>query len=96
MFTAIIIATGYIGIFIAIFAESGFLFGFFLPGDSLLFTIGILASRGHFNIFIVMTLTVAAAILGDSFGYWMGKYFGAKLFIREDSLLFKRRNVEQT
>ena len=96
MLTTIIIAAGYIGIFTAIFAESGFLFGFFLPGDSLLFTIGIIASRGYFNIFYIAATVAVAAILGDSFGYWMGKYFGPKLFIRDDSWLFKRRYVEQT
>jgi membrane-associated protein len=96
MITALIVATGYVGIFIAVFAESGFLFGFFLPGDSLVFTIGILASQGSFNIFYITIVCLVAAIAGDSFGYWMGKYFGPKLFTRQDSWLFKREYVDRT
>lgn len=91
-----IIAAGYVGIFITIFAESGFFLGFFLPGDSLLFTLGVLASTGRFNIFILVFLAVAGAILGDSFGYWVGHRLGPKLFNRPDSLLFKRDYVTRT
>lgn len=88
-----IVAFGYIGIFITIFAESGFLLGFFLPGDSLLFTVGLLASQGYFNIFVLILLTMSAAVLGDSFGYWLGKKFGPKVFNREDSFFFKKKYV---
>jgi len=90
-----IIAFGYIGIFLTFFAESGFLFGFFLPGDSLLFTLGLLASRGYFNIWILAILCVAGAILGDNFGYFFGKKFGPKIFKREDSLLFHKQHAER-
>lgn len=74
-----------------VFAESGLFFGFFLPGDSLLFTAGFLASQGFFNIFVLTILMVVAAITGDSVGYWFGKKVGKKLFTREDSRLFKKK-----
>ncbi len=94
--TSLIFSYGYIGLFLVIFAESGFLLGFFLPGDSLLFTAGILAAGGHFNIWILIPLCIAAAIGGDSFGYAWGNKFGPKIFKREDSLLFKKEYVERT
>ena len=92
----LIIAFGYIGIFTAIFAESGFLLGFFLPGDSLLFTLGLLASQGHFDIKILITLCLAAAILGDSFGYYVGKKIGPKIFSKNESFFFRKKNIERT
>jgi membrane-associated protein len=88
-----IIAFGYIGVFITIFAESGFLLGFFLPGDSLLFTVGLLSSQGYFNIEIIVILALSGAILGDNFGYWVGKKFGPKIFNRDDSFFFKKKYV---
>ncbi len=91
-----IIAFGYIGIFLTVFAESGFLLGFFLPGDSLLFTLGLLASQGVFNIWILVPLVIVAAILGDSFGYYMGNRLGPRVFSREDSWLFKKKYLEET
>jgi membrane-associated protein len=63
---------GYLGIFLIIFAESGLFFGFFLPGDSLLFTAGLLASQGYFDIYLVL-LTTIGAIIGDQIGYFFGK-----------------------
>ncbi len=92
----IILQFSYIGIFAVVFAESGFLLGFFLPGDSLLFTAGLLASQGIFNIWILVPLIVVAAIFGDSFGYYMGLKFGPKIFNRKDSLFFHQENVEKT
>lgn len=86
---------GYFGIFGIVFAESGLLLGFFLPGDSLLFTAGFLASQGYFNILILLTLCFLAAVLGDSFGYAFGKKTGPKLFTREDSLIFKKSHLER-
>lgn len=91
-----IIAFGYVGIFLTIFAESGFLLGFFLPGDSLLFTLGLLASQGTFNIWILLPLAIVAAILGDSFGYYMGNKLGPRVFSREDSWLFKKQYLDET
>jgi len=92
----IIVAFGYLGLFVTIFAESGFLLGFFLPGDSLLFTVGILAAQGYFNIYYLIIGSILAAILGDSFGYYMGKKAGEKLFTRPDSKFFKREYVDRT
>ena len=82
------------GIFFVIFAESGLFFGFFLPGDSLLFTAGLLAAQGYFNIFTLLLLTATAAILGDNVGYWFGHQVGPKIFAREDSPLFKKHHLE--
>jgi membrane-associated protein len=94
--TDYIIAFGYLGVFIAIFAESGFLLGFFLPGDSLLFSIGLLASKGYFNIWILLVLIIIAAILGDSFGYYVGRKAGPKVFSRGDSVFFSKNYVLKT
>ncbi len=94
--TQFIIDFSYIGIFLTVFAESGFLLGFFLPGDSLLFTVGILASQGLFDIRLLIILAIAGAILGDTFGYYVGKVFGTRLFNRPDSWLFKKEYVERT
>jgi membrane-associated protein len=85
---------GYVVLTAIIFAESGLFFGFFLPGDSLLFTAGFLASQGFFNIAILTVLMFTAAIGGDSVGYWFGKKVGKKLFSREDSRLFKKKHLE--
>ncbi len=93
---SVIIGAGYIAIFITLFAESGFFLGFFLPGESLLFTLGIAASQGYFKIWVLIPLAIAAAIFGDSFGYWTGTYFGRKLFDREDSWIFKKQYVVRT
>jgi len=92
----LILSAGYIGLFLIIFAESGLFFGFFLPGDSLLLTAGLLASRGvgGLNIFVLIPLLFVAAVLGDSVGYWFGAKTGPHIFNRDDSLLFRRKNLE--
>lgn len=90
---ALIETFGYVGLFAIIFAESGLFFGFFLPGDSLLLTAGLLSWRGHLNIAILVPLLFVAAVLGDNVGYWFGKKFGPPLFNREGSLLFRRKNL---
>ncbi|QQG38366.1 MAG: HAD-IIB family hydrolase [Candidatus Kaiserbacteria bacterium] len=87
---------GYPGLFGIIFLESGVFFGFFLPGGSLLFTSGVLASAGIFNIWILAPLLVLAAILGDNVGYWFGAKVGLALFKRADSRFFKQQHLEQT
>jgi membrane-associated protein len=84
---------GLLGIFGVVFAESGLFFGFFLPGDSLLFTAGLLASQGYFNIFILVLGSMVCAIVGDSVGYAFGKKVGPALFSREDSLFFKKQHA---
>ena len=87
---------GLLGIFIFIFAESGLFFGFFLPGDSLLFTAGVLASAGYFNIAFLFLGSFICAVLGDTVGYWFGKKTGPKIFSKPDSLFWNKRNLEKT
>jgi membrane-associated protein len=84
---------GYVGIIAIIFAESGLFFGFFLPGDSLLLTAGLLASRGELSMAILLLTLPFAAVLGDNVGYWFGKKVGPPIFSRENSLLFRRKNL---
>lgn len=84
---------GLIGVFAVLFAESGLFFGFFLPGDSLLFTAGVLASQGLINYPILLLITFLAAVLGDNVGYWFGQKVGIKLFEREDSRFFKKHHL---
>ena len=84
---------GYFGVFGIIFAESGLLVGFFLPGDSLLFTAGFLASQGVFNIYLLLPLVLIAAVTGDSFGYSFGYRIGPKIFKKKNSLFFSQDNV---
>src|SRR3989338_10684733 len=91
----IIKSVGYIGLFAIIFAESGLFIGFFLPGDSLLFTAGFLASHGFLNIWILSLLTFLAAVLGDNFGYAFGRRVGPAIFRREDSWLFHKDHLER-
>lgn len=85
---------GLVGILVIVFAESG-LFAF-LPGDSLLFTAGLFVASGTISqpLWLVCTLIVAAAILGDQVGYMIGKVFGPKIFNRPNSRLFKRENLD--
>jgi membrane-associated protein len=89
------ITFSYLLIFITIFAESGLFFGFFLPGDSFLLTLGLVASQGHLNLPILLTLCTVAAISGDSVGYATGKRFGPSLFQRPDSRFFKRQHLQR-
>lgn len=86
---------GYTGIFLIIFAESCFVF--FLPGDSLLFTAGLLASQPGtgFNIYILSIVCFLGAVLGNSAGYAFGKRVGRKLFHKKDSLLFSQDNLDK-
>lgn len=87
---------GLVGVIIIIFAESGLFFGFFLPGDSLLFTAGLLASQSLISFWPLLIGTFLAAVLGDNVGYAFGKKVGPKLFSKEDSWLFKRSYVEKS
>jgi len=84
---------GVVGLLIIIFAESGLFFGFFLPGDSLLFTAGFLAPILEVNIYLLIAGVFIAAVLGDNTGYWFGKKVGRKLFTKDDSLFFKKEHV---
>ncbi|MGW7367348.1 DedA family protein [Streptomyces sp. NPDC054841] len=88
---------GLIGVLAIVFAESGLLIGFFLPGDSLLFTTGLLVTADKIDVplWIVCALVVLAAIIGDQVGYLFGRKVGPALFKRPDSKLFKQENVEK-
>ena len=88
-------AGGYVGLTAIIFAETGLLIGFFLPGDSLLVTAGLLAARPQFglNVYLLGILLTVAAILGNSLGYVIGRTTGRRLFRKDDSLLFKKKHL---
>lgn len=93
---AIIQFVGYPGLFTAVFLESGVFFGFFLPGASMLFTAGLLASQGFFNIWILIPGLFLAAVLGDNTGYWFGAKVGVKLYERQDSRFFRKEHLART
>ena len=84
---------GLLGLFAIIFAESGLLIGFFLPGDSLLFTAGLFAAKGTFNLPVVLVGCFLAAVIGDQVGYVFGKRVGPSIFRRPNSRLFKQEYV---
>jgi membrane-associated protein len=91
---------GYIGVFAIVFAESGLLVGFFLPGDSLLFTAGFLASQNLngqpiLNIWVLTAICWIAAVVGDSTGYYIGRRMGKRLFDKESSRLFKKSHLQK-
>ncbi len=81
-------------LFAVVFAETGLLIGFFLPGDSLLFIAGLVAARGDLNFALLLVALSVAAIAGDSVGFLIGRGAGASLFRREDSKLFKRKHLD--
>jgi membrane-associated protein len=87
---------GYGLLFAIVFAETGLLVGFFLPGDSLLFTAGVVAGTGALDIWWLNVLLSAAAVAGDSVGYAIGRRLGPRVFSREKSLLFNPAHVERT
>ena len=87
---------GFYGLIAIVFAETGLLVGFFLPGDSLLITAGLFAARGDLNIQAVIPTLILAAIVGNATGYWIGARTGAALYSRPDSLLFRREHVRMT
>ncbi len=90
-----ILGAGLIAIGATVFAESGLLIGFFLPGDTLLFGAGILASQGSFNIWYLIIVVVVAAIVGDNVGYSIGRRTGKRLFHKEDGILFRKEHIER-
>jgi membrane-associated protein len=92
---ALIQWAGYVGLTAIIFVETGLFFGFFLPGDSLLVTAGLLASQGFSLTCTLGLLLNIAAIVGDNTNYWIGRYMGPLVFTREESLFFRRRHVER-
>lgn len=90
---AILPTIGYLGIFAIVFAESGLLIGFFLPGDSLLFTAGFLASQGVFDIRVLAVGCFAMAVIGDTVGYIFGDKVGKRLFQKKESFFFHKDNL---
>jgi len=87
---------GSVGLIVIVFAETGLMVGFFLPGDSLLTTAGIFAARGDLNIVWLNISLVIAAIAGDATGYWIGRRAGQTLYSRPNSLLFRREHLIRT
>ena len=88
---------GYAALTCIVFAETGLLAGFFLPGDSLLVTAGVLAAvDGNLNIWFLNALLCAAAVAGDSVGYWFGYHAGQRLYSRENSFFFRKKHLERT
>ena len=87
---------GYLILFAVVFAETGLLVGFFLPGDSLMFTVGVFAGAGKLDIFLVNAVLMAAAVIGDSVGYLLGRQTGPRIFSREDSRFFHKNHVIRT
>jgi len=87
---------GYAALFAVVYSETGLLVGFFLPGDSFLFTIGVVCGFGALDVVQVLVLLMAAAMLGDSTGYWLGRHTGPRIFSRPDSRLFKQEYVTRT
>jgi len=78
-----------------VFTETGLFVGFFLPGDSLLVTAGILAAAGHLSLAGLLTLVTLCAILGDQLNYFIGRQAGQALYRRDDSLFFKKKHLER-
>jgi membrane-associated protein len=87
---------GYAALAGLVFSETGLLVGLVIPGDSLLFTVGVVAGAGHLNIVAVNALLMAAAIVGDSTGYLLGRQTGPRIFSRPDSRLFKQEYIART
>ena len=87
---------GYTALFAVVFSETGLLVGFFLPGDSLLFTVGVVAGAGQLDIVLVNVVLMSAAIIGDQTGYFLGRQTGPHIFNRPDSRLFRREHLVRT
>jgi membrane-associated protein len=87
---------GYTALSGVVFAETGLLLGFFLPGDSLLFTVGVVAGAGQLDIVWINAALMTAALVGDSTGFFLGRNTGPRIFTRPDSRLFKQEYVRRT
>lgn len=91
-------AIGYAGVFLIVFIESGVPLGLVLPlpGDTLLFSAGLLAASSVFDLVPLIATIIVAAILGDSAGYWFGAHYGPKLFTKEEALVLSKKNMART
>ena len=91
----LVLAVGLVGLFVIVFAESGLLIGFFLPGDSLLLTAGVISAAypEAFPIWLVCAVCFVAAVTGDAVGYWFGNRVGRRLYERPDSRFFRRSHL---
>jgi len=87
---------GYAFLGAILFAETGLLMGFILPGDSLLFTIGVVAGAGALNVVAIVAVLMISVFLGDNLGYWLGRKTGIRIFSRPDSRLFKHEHLSRT
>jgi len=87
---------GLIGLVVVVFAETGLMVGFFLPGDSLLVTAGLFAAKGDLNIVWLNLALMAAAIAGDATGYWIGRRAGQALYSRPNSFFFRKQHLVKT
>ena len=86
----------YAALFAIVFAETGLLVGFFLPGDSLLFTLGVVCGSGELKLEMIIPLLIAAAIIGDTTGYYLGRTAGPRVFSRPKSRLFNPQHLRDT
>jgi membrane-associated protein len=87
---------GYLVLFAIVFAESGLLVGFFLPGDSLLFTVGVVAGAGKLPIVVMIAMLAFASMAGDGIGFLLGKTAGYSLFSKANSRIFRREYLDRT
>ena len=87
---------GLLGLVVVVFAETGLMIGFFLPGDSLLITAGLFAAKGDLDIVTLNLAVMAAAVVGDAVGYWIGWRAGKALYSRPNSLFFRREHLIKT
>jgi membrane-associated protein len=87
---------GMLGLILIVFAETGLMVGFFLPGDSLLVTAGLFAAKGDLNIVWLNVSLILAAIVGDAVGYWIGYRAGKALYSRPNSFFFRREHLIAT
>lgn len=86
----------YAMLFGIVFAETGLLVGFFLPGDSLLFTVGVVAGAGQLDLAGIIVTLIVAALLGNTSGYFLGRFIGVRLFANPNSRIFRREHLDRT
>jgi membrane-associated protein len=92
----IVKTVGLLGVVLIIFAETGLFFGFFLPGDSLLFTAGFLSSQDYISIWWLLIFSFIASVIGDSVGYSFGKKTAPIIFNKKDSFFFQKKHIERS